>query len=900
MAVVTTLTLMVVPVTYWLSRDRSVHDDIGHQVGHVADEIGVQLRDRLRAIELVLRGIRGFVEGSDDVTEAEFEAFVQSLALPQTVGGVLSVSYLVRQEAVAAPPAAESAGGNLRLAGVLPAHDRAYQAVVRFVAPTAGNQDVLGFDIFRSTALSEAALRAQDTGQVALSRRVTGLVYGEPDHRAMFAMYAPIYRAGSAIASPAARRAALQGWAGARFRLVDVLARDATLLHDGIRLQLFEGPTADASTFLLGWLGQASETFVPDLTAPYRQQGLITFGGQRWTYVLTPTSAFIVARQSRDHHVLALLGLALSLAAGVIVWLLMTARDRARRAALAMTRELRVLSADLESTLNAVPDLLLELDGQGHVLAVRPGRQTAWLLEAAQVAGQGLQEILPASAHTVVTTAMTEARHDGVSKAHRVAIPLAGQVGWYELWMAAKSATEGADPRFLLVVRDITDAHVAQEQLRHLAFFDELTGLPNRRQFMRQAGEALSARGPTAGFGAAILVDMDHFKVINENWGSTRGDLLLQEAARRLTALLPAQAMVARLDGDEFILLLEALGSDRARATQAVDMVCQRVLASLRQPVVVAHESHRLDASLGAAVFDPKPLKVEELLSQVGAAVQAAKGQGRNAYCFFDGRLQAALVEQTWLKGELRRAIEQQDLFLVYQSQVDAAGRVVGAEALCRWQHPSLGAVSPAVFIALAESTGLILPLGHWVLERACQFRATWQDTPALAGLTVSVNVSARQFHQVGFVAQVAQVIQRTGIPPAALKLELTESVFANDMTALVNKMHALRDLGVRLALDDFGTGYSSLRYLKDLPLDQLKIDQAFVRDVRQSPNAEAIVRTVIALGQSLGLEVIAEGVDSQEQTDWLRRNGCTRFQGYLFGRPVAEPEWLASVAGAG
>jgi EAL domain-containing protein (putative c-di-GMP-specific phosphodiesterase class I) len=285
---------------------------------------------------------------------------------------------------------------------------------------------------------------------------------------------------------------------------------------------------------------------------------------------------------------------------------------------------------------------------------------------------------------------------------------------------------------------------------------------------------------------------------------------------------------------------------------------------------------------------------VEELLSRADSAMYSAKDSGRNTHRFFDGRLQAQIAERVALEIELRQSIERQELFLLYQPQVDSEGRVVGAEALCRWNHAKRGAVSPALFIPLAEDSGFIHEMGPWVLKTACAFLAQWPRLPGMEELSLSVNVSARQFHHPEFVRQVQEVLTHSGANPRQLKLELTESIFADDVEDIVKKMEALRALGVRFSLDDFGTGYSSLSYLKKLPLDQLKIDQSFVRDVLLDTSDEAIVRTVIALGESLGLNVIAEGVETAAQRDFLLRSGCSLYQGYLFSRPIPPAELAA------
>ena len=344
---------------------------------------------------------------------------------------------------------------------------------------------------------------------------------------------------------------------------------------------------------------------------------------------------------------------------------------------------------------------------------------------------------------------------------------------------------------------------------------------------------------------------------------------------------------MARLGGDEFVIMLEGLGQDAMQALKQAEAVGAKILLALNEPYTLQGTVHHNTPSIGVALFGEPQGTVEDLLKQADLAMYRAKASGRNALCFFDPQMQSALAERVGLEKELRAALEGQDFVLHYQPQVNEAGAMIGVEALERWQHPQRGTVSPAEFIPLAEDTGLILPLGRWVLETACRQLAVWAQRTDRKYLTMAVNVSARQFHHAGFVEQVLGVLEQTGAPAQRLKLELTESLLITNVEEVVTKMDALKARGVCFSLDDFGTGYSSLAYLKRLPLDQLKIDQGFVRHVLTEANDAAIARMVIALSESLGLEVIAEGVEHVEQRDFLARHGCHAYQGYFFSRPL-------------
>ena len=358
---------------------------------------------------------------------------------------------------------------------------------------------------------------------------------------------------------------------------------------------------------------------------------------------------------------------------------------------------------------------------------------------------------------------------------------------------------------------------------------------------------------------------------------------------------------MARLHADEFIVLLPGLGRDEDEAAQLAQSQCRSLLRVLTAPVQFGEREHYTSASMGIAVFGREALTLDELLSRADSAMELAKQDGRNTFKFFDEGLRSQLAERAMLEAALRQAVQRDELTLLYQPQIDASGTLIGAEALCRWTHAEHGPVPPAVFIMLAENNGSIYALGEWVLRTACRTLASWKIGTPLGAAAMAVNVSARQFHHPDFVTQVLDAVQSAGAEPTRLKLELTESVVAHDLDSIVTKMRALKALGVRFSLDDFGTGYSSLSYLKRLPLDQLKLDQSFVRDLLANPNDAAIVRTVIALGDSMGLSVVAEGVETAEQRDMLHAAGCRIFQGYLFSRPLTADalQALASRASA-
>lgn len=447
-------------------------------------------------------------------------------------------------------------------------------------------------------------------------------------------------------------------------------------------------------------------------------------------------------------------------------------------------------------------------------------------------------------------------------------------------------------PARLVLAHDITARLQSQAKVQHLAYHDMLTGLPNRTQFVRFADAVLPECAHCGALGAAILIDLDNFKSINDHWGHRSGDEMLKQVSQRIQQCLSPSGFVARLGGDEFIVVVTEIGENLATATTAAQDLCSKLLASLANVFLIDDREHFISASLGIAFFGEREMSSDELLSRADSAMYSAKADGRNTFRYFDSQLQAQLTAQSELEAELRQSIQNHELYLVYQPQMDQMGKVVGAEALIRWHHPRRGLVSPAQFIPIAESNGFILKIGQWVLHAACQALAQWQTRGPFAGLTVAVNVSAKQFHHPDFVSQVLAELAASGADPTLLKLELTESLLVQDLDGIVLKMNALKAKGITFSLDDFGTGYSSLAYLKRLPLDQLKIDQGFVRDILVDASDAAIVRTIIALGETFGLQVIAEGVETTEQREFLAYNGCHLYQGYLFSRPLKQDDF--------
>jgi diguanylate cyclase (GGDEF)-like protein/PAS domain S-box-containing protein len=459
----------------------------------------------------------------------------------------------------------------------------------------------------------------------------------------------------------------------------------------------------------------------------------------------------------------------------------------------------------------------------------------------------------------------------------------------YPEWLTitAVKDKDGDVRHYVGTFTDISLRKQAEEEIRQLALYDPLTRLPNRRLLADRLTLAFSNSMRSRNFGAVVFIDLDNFKNLNDTKGHEAGDQLLVEVSNRLLQSVRESDTVARVGGDEFVLILGELDPDARDAATMVEKVAEKTLAALRQPYRLGDYEYHCSASMGITLFLDHEMSVDELFRRADTAMYRAKATGKDTWSFFDPAMQAALEARLAMETELRNAISSNHLSLYFQPQRDCDQNIIGAEVLVRWLHPARGVVGPAEFIPLAEEAGLILPIGQWVLEQACSQLKAWEASPRTRELHLAVNVSPLQFHQMDFVERVEWALKQSGANPMLLKLELTEGMVVDDIEGCIAKMRELKLLGIRFSMDDFGTGYSSLSYLKRLPIDQLKIDQSFVNDIASDPDDEAIVQTIIAMARSLRLDVIAEGVESEGQFAFLKRNGCTAFQGYLFGRPA-------------
>ncbi|WP_304466197.1 bifunctional diguanylate cyclase/phosphodiesterase, partial [Acidovorax sp. HMWF018] len=618
----------------------------------------------------------------------------------------------------------------------------------------------------------------------------------------------------------------------------------------------------------------------------------LELGGRRWTLHMAPLPGFVQRFQDDGHHPVALLGTVLSLILAWFTWLLATGRERAVALARDMTAELRATRDDLESTLSAIPDLLFELGLDGCIHHYRSARSGELAVPPEMFLGRLLRDVVPPEAAAGCHAALQAAHQTGYSSGHQFRLELGGVPHWFELSIARKeSAAPGDEPRFIALSRDITERKQAEARSHQLAYFDALTGLPNRRMLLDRMEHALANALKAAQVGAVLYIDLDNFKQINDARGHTVGDMLLMQVAQRLTQLQRPGDTVARLGGDEFVVLVHNVASDMESAGRAALLVAEEMRTALEAPYTIDTHLYSTTGSIGITLFPKRGEGVEDLLREADTAMYRAKDLGRNRIRFYEAAMQADVQERLALEQDLKKAQTLGQLAAFVQNQVDAAGNVVGGELLMRWDHPVRGNVPPSRFIPIAEASGLILRMGDWMIQQACETLARLQ----VAGhaLSLSVNVSERQFRQDDFVERVRHILAHTGANPAHLILEVTESLLIEDLDDTIARMTEIVQLGVRFSIDDFGTGYSSLAYLKRLPLYELKIDKSFVDDTPDDPNDTAIVQSIISVARHLNLRVVAEGVETRAQADFLVESQCECLQGYLFGRPEPLAAWV-------
>ena len=874
--------------TLWNHERQASQKEVRAQFDFSLREAVSRVEQRMAAYEQMLRGVQSLLLTTGVMDRDNLHDYVASLNLNANFSGVRAIgvsTWIAATHKEAHVNAMQKQGFTDYI--IQPGGEREHYApIVQREPDIKRNRIAPGFDPWSDPVRRLAMEKSRDSGMAAISGKVRLMVDTPADNPSGFIMYLPIYARDQAQNTVAERRAHLTGWVYASFHMNDLMATLYGEQPPGLALAIYDGVEPSASTLLYP---SRVEAQAPRASAISANEYLV-IAGHTWTMSLQAQEQFKARYGRNTEWLIGMTGIGLSLLLALLAGLMTSGRRRALRLASQMTTELRQSEEKLRLaafTFESQEGMMIT-DAQNVILRVNQAFTESTGYSAEEVVGQ-TPRLLQSGHHNAD---FFKAMWDSISRTG----------GWQgEIWdrrkngeiypkwltISAVKNTSGTVTHYIAAHHDITDRKKAEKKIEELAFFDALTHLPNRTLLMDRLKQAMTTGHRDETLGAVLFIDLDHFKTLNDTLGHDKGDLLLQQVAQRLSASVREGDTVARLGGDEFVVILKNLSASPQEAATQVKTIAEKVLDALNQPYQFGAVEHRNTASIGATLFCGHETSIDELLKQADLAMYKAKETGRNAVRFFDPAMQSIVIERAGLEKSLRLALQEKQFVLHYQAQVLGEGRVTGAEALVRWLHPERGLMPPLEFIPLAEETGLILPLGHWVLETACTQLALWASQPALAALTIAVNVSAQQFREPDFVAQVLAVLDQTGANPHRLKLELTESVLVDNVQDIIGKMHALQARGVGFALDDFGTGYSSLSYLKRMPLDQLKIDQSFVKNILTEPNDAAIAKMVIALAQSLGLAVIAEGVETAAQRNFLARNDCLAYQGYFFSQPV-------------
>lgn len=1003
-ALLITLLGLAVTAVYWQAEEQEVHERADQALHTSAEQVTSVIAQRMRSYELALRGVKGLLESSDAVTGSEFHRYIEALQLAKTRPGLQAVVFVPHVPA----ERLNTFVAHMRAQGqpsyqVRPAGERPRYAPAAYIEPrTDVNTAILGVDLATNPIARMAMDRARDTGELALSDGLR-LMQDAPQGlaaRPAAAMYIPVYTPTMPTDTVAQRQQALLGWVSGPFRFHELIGALKYTLDADIHLTL-QQHTAPATNNLLYRSGQAD---APSHTR--RTTRVLTVGGNEITLLLTAKPAFEDRFATEGHRAIALAGTALSLLLGAMTWLLTSRRNHAMAIVHAMTHDLQRSHAEHESVLNALPDVLFEMDLAGRYLSYRTSRLDMLAAPPEVFLNRLVADVLPAAASDTCLAALQEAHTTGFSIGREIEIQTPAGAHWFELSVARKIDASPDDPRFVVLSRNVTlrkqaerqsalgaqvfnaarestivtDEHnrivavnpafstmtgytpaevmgrnpsmlssglqdqafyaamwldirthggwqgeilnrrkdgtlypqwlsvsavhdasgritqhigmmsdltaskAAQQHIDHLAHYDALTGLPNTMLLHDRGAQAIASALRNKDPVALLSIDLDRFQKVNDSLGMPIGDVVLQTVAKRLVEHIHADDTLSRHSGDEFTMLLP--NTSAAGAAH----VASKLLGLLAQPFALNEaptQPLNLTASIGIAVFPDNGANFSQLLQAANAALHRAKQSAGNRFEFFQEDMHSAARDALLVESHLHRALTGNELVLHYQPQVDAlSGRVIGAEALIRWQHPEWGLVPPSRFIPVAEKSGLIADVGEWVLHTAVQQQAAWA-ADGLDIVPVAINLSALEFGRDSLCATVQAALAASGLPAAMLELELTETVAMKDTEFTVTQIQALHALGVKLSIDDFGTGYSSLSYLKHYQIDKLKIDQSFIRDIDNDVSDGAIVRTVISLAHGLGFKTIAEGVETAAQLAFLKHHRCDEIQGYHFSRPI-------------
>jgi len=870
------VSLLITGWTWYLAQaaaEQNAHDRFAFRI----DEVKIAIADRMRDYEAVLRGAKGLFNASEEVTPEEWRAYVQSLNLDRVYPGIQVVAFVKRVPA----SGKEAHTHAIRAKGfpgyaIRPPGRRAEYAPVIYLEPFAGrNLLAFGYDISSEPVRRAGLERARDTGEAAISGKITLVQETGENTQAGFIMFLPIYRKGAPTDTVEQRRNALEGYVDIAFRMEDLMRGILSKNVHDVDIEIFDGAGMTEESLMYDHDTRTRFNRSDD-SAIFSHTTSLDIHGHAWTLHFSSLPAFEASIDKDKPRLILAGGAFISLLFFVIAWSLVS-----RRASLMVAEaQTRQLSSAVEQTADAV----VITDRRGIIEYVNPAYE--------QITGYSRQEVLGKNASVVKSGEHDENFYGElwrtilagrVFRGTMVNRKKDGSLYYEEKTISPLRNADGNIVRFVSTGKDITQRLESEERLHYLAHHDPLTGLPNRVLLQDRLKQAMLEADRSGRMVAALFLDLDRFKTINDTLGHQIGDVLLKTVAERLATCLRASDTVSRLGGDEFTIVLANVAS-----VDDVTRVAQKILDQFVPPFHIGGRDLFVSSSIGITLYPLDEKDPGNLLKDADVAMYHAKELGGNVFQFYTPALNARAARRLELETGMRRALERQEFVLHYQPLVDMqTGQLQGMEALLRWQHPELGLIAPLDFIPLAEETGLIIPIGEWVLKTACAQIKAWHDA-GFPALQVAINLSSKQLRDKNLIAAVKQALTESGLDPRYLDLELTESVLMQDMELAAAILKELKTVGVFVSLDDFGTGYSSLSYLKRFPIDYLKIDRSFVHDITADSVGAGLVKAIIAMANVLHIKVIAEGVETYEQLDFLRRHGCDIAQGYFCSKPVA------------
>lgn len=847
------------------------------------------IEERFFTYRQVLRGGVGLFHASENVSRMEWRRYVEDLRVNELYPGIQGIGFaeMLKHSELDQHLAAVRAEGfeNYR---VHPLDPQREPTSIVFLEPfDVRNQRAFGYDMYSNATRRAAMARARDTGMAALSGRVTLLQEMDSDLQAGTLLYLPVYKHGAMLNSIEDRRKALQGWVYSPFRMNDLMNGILGQIWSDISLRIYDGESVREGSMLYGSHARRA-------AAPMHSRQLeMVVAGRTWTVLLETLPSFEPGIYSAPSFLL-LGGLLLTAVLTLLVFTMRNSEARAAQLAEDMSAAFRASERRQRAILENTADGILTVDGMGVVRSFNKAAETMFGFYAHEVIGNNVSMLMPqrfAIEHDQHIESMETSQAHRTLGVRREVVGRRRNGEEFPVWLAVNRIPGVDRNEYVGSVSDLTERKKILAELQHLAHHDALTNLPNRTLLNDRIEQAIQRARRDHKPMALLMLDLDHFKRINDSLGHHVGDDLLQHVAQRFKACVREIDTVARMGGDEFVILLPEVGG---RAN--VQVVIDKLQNAMMQAVPLGDHDMIVSPSIGVSMFPQDGKDSANLLKNADTAMYHAKAEGRGRCKFFDADMQFRNDKKLETETALRRAMAQHEFSLEYQPQVDMlSGEVTGCEALLRWTHPEFGRVPPDQFVPLAEELGLIRSIGQWVLNTACREVRAMQDELGRS-LNVAVNISPQQFFRGDIVEEIREALGNSGLPAKCLEVEITEGVLLENSQATIETLREIREMGVSVAIDDFGTGYSSLSYLTRFPIDKLKVDQSFVQDVTVDSTDAAVTSAIIVMAHTLKLSVVAEGVETGEQFDFLLERQCNTAQGYYFGRPMSRENFVATM----